>query len=384
MSTGIFPTLLTTSTEPVIKGGIKVDAEMLSKLESFRKEHGRKPAFPGHVPAPEVPAEPMKPALVLKDGEAAFSDVFGIKKPIKDFGLTVLKDELWEERVRNFIPSIDTSYVFPEVETQIVVSALIRMRRSQLVHGPKGSGKSTLMEQVCARLHIPFLRVNMAEDAEGSRLFGTLGAKAGEIVWREGPAEIAATAKYNGEVRGAVLGVDEVSSAPAGINLNMQWMLERNGKIMLSEKPEGDTLIMPGPNFHVYCTDNTVLQGDTTGKYAGTNVQNEAFLDRMSSVVYLGYLSLDHEVGIMVGKAGVSVAEARKMRALADLVRNAYDLGQINFNISPRGLVEWGEEAKHWDSFEMGFKYTFYNKLVDTDRSKVNEMYRKVYGKEVA
>jgi cobaltochelatase CobS len=340
------------------------------------------------TPAAEAVAEPVaapKAApLVLKDGETTFSGLFGIKEVVKDFGVTVLNDSLWDVGVRNFIPNVDPDYVFPPVVTEVVVSALVRGKRSQFVHGPKGSGKSTLMEQVCAKLRIPFFRVNMAEDAEGSRLFGAIGAKAGEIVWREGPAEIAATARYDGVLKGCVLQVDEVSAAPAGINLNMQWMLERNGKIMLGEKPEGETLIHPGPSFHVYCTDNTVLQGDTTGKYVGTNVQNEAFLDRMSSVVYLGYLSAKHEFDIITNKTEMTLDQAKQMRALADLVRAAYDQSKVNFNISPRGLVEWGEEAHHWGDMAMGFKYTFFNKLTEADKPKVNEMYRKVFGKEVA
>lgn len=359
-----------------------VDQAMLEQLRKMANANGASATSA----APMAPPAPVKkPVFVLKSGETAFSDLFGIANPINDFGIMVYEDEKWDEHHRNMIPDVDPDYIFPPEVTEVVVSALVRGKRSQFVHGPKGSGKSSLGEQVCAKLRIPFYRVNMAEDAEGSRLFGGVKVKNGELGWAPGPAELAATAMYDGVLKGAFLQVDEVSAAPAGINLNMQWMLERNGKIMLSEKPEGDTLIRPGTGFHVLCTDNTVLQGDTTGKYSGTNVQNEAFLDRMSSVVYLGYLSAEHELGIITAKTGVKMAEAKKMRALAELIRAAYDQSKINFNISPRGLIEWGEETCHWNNdVAMGFKYTFFNKLVEADKSKVNDMFKKVYAKEVA
>lgn len=356
-----------------------LDAAMMEHLKQMGG--GRKPTATAVAEA-ELPEEPAKP-VVLKDGEQLFSSLFGVKA-VRDFGIKPYEDSKWDASIRNMIPDKDPDYIFPVGITEVVVSAIVRGKRSQFIHGPKGSGKSSLGEQICAVLRIPFFRVNMAEDAEGSRLFGTVKVKDGSLGWAPGPAELAATAMYDGVLKGAFLQVDEVSAAPAGINLNMQWMLERNGKIMLSEKPEGDTLIRPGPAFHIMCTDNTVLQGDTTGKYSGTNTQNEAFLDRMSSVVYLGYLSAEHELALIDAKTGVTKAAAKKMRQLADLIRNAYDSGKINFNISPRGLIEWGEEACHWGSVEMGFKYTFFNKLLESDRPKVNEMYKKVYGTEVA
>lgn len=333
------------------------------------------------VPAPGVSIPGVtREVLKLGPGERAFSEVFGLDCVLKDYAVKQYEDDKWDMLSRSMIPDPDPHYVFPAGITEIVVAAMMRGKRSQLIHGPKGSGKSSLTEQVCARLRVPFWRVNMAEDAEGSRLFGGPTVSKGEVVWAAGPAEQAALATYDGTVIGGVLQVDEVSSSPAGVNLNMQWMLETNGKIMLSEKPSGERMIRPGSMFHVVCTDNTVLQGDTTGRYAGTNVQNEAFLDRMSVVSYLGYVDAKHEIAILKNKCGVGAKEAGNMRKVAGMIRAAYDSGKLNFNISPRGLIDWADEANFWGSTKAGFTNTFLHKLLPEDKEAVREMYFKVYG----
>lgn len=325
----------------------------------------------------ESPSEVAAAPAVLKDGEVLFSSLFGFVPPVRgDFGIKQYKPEDWPEWARFYIPTHNKQHIWSKRETEQLVSAMFRGKRSGFVHGPKGCGKSQMGEQVCAVLNIPFFRVNLSEDAESSRLFGSPNVIEGSLGWTKGMAEMAA------EI-GGFLCVDEVSAAPAGINLAMQWMLERDGKILLENKPEqsGERLIVPKSTFFVLCTDNTQLQGDTTGKYAGTQVQNEAFIDRMQFVMAMGYMKTEDEVNMLLGyypklKKGV----AGKMVALATQVRNMYDQRKLGLTISPRGLIEWADESLDTGNVSESFRYTVFDKYTDADKSAVNDLFMRVFG----
>jgi len=327
----------------------------------------------------ESPVEdgPTKAAIVLKNGEQLFSAVFGFVPPVRgDFAVPVRTPADWPSWAHAYIPSKNEQHIWSQKETEMVVSAMIRGKRSGLIHGPKGCGKSQLGEQVCAYLCIPFFRVNLSEDAEGSRVFGAPNVIEGSLDWTKGMAEMAA------EI-GGVLCVDEVSAAPPGINLNMQWMLEKNGKILLENKPEqaGERLIVPKSGFFVLCTDNTQLQGDTTGKYGGTQVQNEAFIDRMQFVIAMGYMDPAKEIEMIKGYYKKLRKEtATKMVTLATQIRNLYDNKKVGLTISPRGLLEWAEEAVDTGSIPEAFRYTIYDKFMDADKTQVNDLFMRVFG----
>lgn len=327
---------------------------------------------------PESPTEDPATAapIVLKDGEQLFSKVFGFVPPIRgDFAVPVRSLSDWPEWAHSYVPTANAKHVWPQKETEMVVSAMIRGKRSGFVHGPKGCGKSQLGEQICAKLCIPFFRVNMSEDAEGARVFGSMNVVEGSLAWTKGMAEMAAEL-------GAVLMVDEVSAAPPGINLNMQWMLEKNGKILLENKPEqaGERLIVPKNGFFVLCTDNTQLQGDTTGKYGGTQVQNEAFIDRMNFVISMNYMAPAQEIEMIKGyNKKLKKETATKMVQLATQIRSMYDNRKVGLTISPRGLLEWAEEAVDMGSIAEAFRYTIYDKYTDADKSAVADLFHRVF-----
>lgn len=325
----------------------------------------------------EAPSEAPKAAVALKSGEVLFSSVFGYTPPVRgDFGVRKYTPADWPEWSHAFIPSVNTSHVWSKRETEVLVSALQRGKRSGFVHGPKGCGKSQLGEQVCAVLCIPFFRVNLSEDAESSRLFGSPNVVEGSLSWTKGMAEMAA------EI-GAFLCVDEVAAASAGINLSMQWMLEKNGKILLENKPEqsGERLIVPKSTFFVLCTDNTQLQGDTSGKYGGTQVQNEAFIDRMQFVIAMNYMDSAAEIKMITGyHKGLKKPVATKMVQLAGQVRSLYDQRKLGMTISPRGLLEWAEESLDMDNLQEAFRCTIFDKYTEADKTVLNDLFMRVFG----
>lgn len=325
--------------------------------------------------AAPAPVEEAKP-VVLKEGEVLFSSVFGFVPPIRgDFGIKVHDRAEYEAWAHDYIPEVQATYIFPKMETETVVASMLKDRRAGFVHGPKGCGKSKLGEQVCARLGIPFFRVNFSEDAESARLFGSVDAVEGSLDWVAGMAELAAQC-------GGFLQLDEVSACPPGIALSMQWMMERDGKILLENKPArcGDRLIRPKKGFHILCTDNTTLQGDTSGKYTGTQVQNEAFIDRMQYTLAMGYLSAAIESDMVKGyHPTLKKTVINNMVKLAGFIRSMYDARDVSQTISPRGLIEWGEELVDTGSCEHAFTVSIFNKYSPKDRPKLADAYQKVF-----
>lgn len=354
------------------------NAETLRRIERIRQ--ARSGGATSEVLTPVAGLTP--PPLEIGEGQVAYSTVFGASASGRDYAVPMFSQEDWPEEARHYIPSKIMGYVFPPAQTERLVAALFGLNaRAGLIHGPKGSGKSSLPEQVCAFLNIPFFRVNMSQDAESGRLFGGVDVlpEGGGLGWVPGAVEMAATCGG----RGAILQVDEVSASPPGINLAMQWMLERGGQIFLDQKPQrcGDQLIKPGEMFRVVCTDNTALQGDTTGKYVGTNVQNEAFLDRMAYTIELGYMEAAHEVSIITNRIKeFPKGVAEQMVRIAGMIRASYDASETQLTMSPRGLLDWAEQAMFFGSLSEAFRSVFFDKLIPEDKAPINEIYRTVTG----
>ena len=366
------------------------DQQMWERLQRMQLERDKmKPA----KVEPEPSLEPRfdQSNEVTGEGNVSYADKFGESHSGRDYALPQYSDEDWPKWAREYIPEPIAGYVFPKKQTEDVVVGLFKLpMRAQLLHGPKGSGKSSLTEQVCAVLRIPFFRVNMSQDAESGRIFGCVDVQDGSMGWVKGAAEMAATCETtDGRGHGAVLQVDEADACPPGISISMQWMLEKRGKIFLSDKPDneakyGPRQIVPGKDFRVILTSNTQLQGDTTGKYRGTMVQNEAFIDRISQSIFLGYMNEDHEVEVIRGNVpDVPKNIARQMVSIAKLIRSSYDEQDMQYTMSPRGLIEWAEQTMFWGDIGRGYINTFYAKLIDEDRAPAKEHFYSVTGKHL-
>lgn len=319
------------------------------------------------------------------DGYQPIMSVIPLAKCDLNIPIRVFNVEDWPESVRMFIPKVDKQYIFPVDATLAVCfelfSTLTRDKIGpMLLHGPKGSGKSSLFQQICARINMPFIRVNCKMDMESGAIFGMVKYDPSNgIGWVDGP--LTELAKVGG-----FFCLDEASRIPSGIMDSMQYILERGGKVYLSDKPgeSSDKFVEPNEWFRLGLTDNTELQGDTTGKYVSANVQDEAMVDRIATSYRLDYLDPAHEVGIITTKvASIDKLYATKMVQLAKMIRDSYDSGNISFTMSPRGLLEWAEKIERWQDERRAFKLSFYNKLTKTDQAVVGEFYHTVFAENL-
>jgi cobaltochelatase CobS len=313
-------------------------------------------------------------------GWQPFLSVFNVGKVERNIPVRVFKDEDWDVRVRHLIPKVDMLYVFDPEATLAVTDALMAGERAVLLHGPKGSGKTSLPQQICARIRMPYVRINSREDMESSAIFGSVKYDPTHgMSWVDGP--LAELAQFGG-----LFCDDEVSRTPCGINASLMAALEQDSSITLSDKPgtTAEKVINPHPWFRIVCTDNTELQGDTTGKYVGTNVQDEALIDRFNTTFRLGYLSEKHEIAIITGKVkGIDTLTATRMVGLACHIRGAYDSGNVGFTMSPRGLIEWARKIERLDDVRQAFKLSFFNKLTQTDAKVIAEFYHQVFAENL-
>lgn len=311
----------------------------------------------------------------IPDGYIAMSSAFGVRVPknVRDIAVKVYSDDAWPERVRMFIPEPIEGYIWPTKELSMFLVGLMHNDRV-LLHGEAGTGKSSLAEQVCARLRIPFMRVNCREDMESSALFGSITVEDGSIGWVPGPAEELGRC-------GGVLQVDEISAAPPGINMAMQWMLEDRGKIFLADKPgkPEDKMVSPVDTFRIVATDNTRLQGDTSGGFAGTQVQNSAMLDRFTNVIQMDYPPKKDEEKMLTARTDVPKDLAKRIVQVAGLIRAAFREGSVNYPLSPRGTLEWARKACQIGDVQLAFHSVYFNKLIDDDRRVVESLYNRVF-----
>jgi len=332
---------------------------------------GKAPKAPTTA-APDAPAVPPKAPTMLEYGHVWFSDVFGYKPKFGDFGVRVL-DNPADPEIARLIPSVDPDYVLQKDEAALLVAGMMDGDKT-LITGPTGSGKSSLVKYVCAKLNRPFIRINMSGDVESAALFGTLVVRGGATVWEDGA--ITEAAKY-----GAVCLVDEWELMPAEIAMGMQNLLEDGGYLYLKEKPgtSDERTVHPDADFRLVFAGNTVGQGDVTGAFSGVGVQNTATIDRFTNTIRLGYLSQKHEVDIITSKSSVDKKVATDMVRLASLVRTAYEQGKVGLTISPRTLINWARKQQRYD-VQYALQVSYLEKLTPDDSKSVSELYTKVFG----
>jgi cobaltochelatase CobS len=337
------------------------------------------PAVDAPAPAPVVEEPEKEPEL--KAGQVLFSKLTGTSKgalkkmKLKDFAVSVLDASIIPAEVKAFIPKANPAYNIQIDEAHALMMAW-EMDEKVLITGPTGSGKSSLIQYACALTNRPMIRVNMSGDIESSVIFGSLVVENGATVWKDGP--VTEAVRY-----GAVTLLDEWDVTPPEILFSLQWLFEKGGQLFLKEQPGDSTskFITPHPNFRLVCAGNTVGQGDDTGRYSGTNVQNNASIDRFQTTIKLDYLDANHEVRVIEDSVpGLVNGMAQKMVSFANLVRTACNQNTINLTMSPRTLINWGEKVATFGDVRRALLLAFANKLRDTDRKIVGEFYTKVFG----
>jgi len=309
----------------------------------------------------------------LPDMKVSVRQVFGI-----DSDLEVPAYSEAEEHV----PDVDPDYLFDRTTTLAILAGFAKNRRV-IVTGYHGTGKSTHIEQVAARLNWPCVRVNL--DSHISRV-DLIGKDA--IVIREG---MQVTEFRDGMLPWALqhnvaLCFDEYDAGRPDVMFVIQRVLEVSGKLTLLDQ---NKVIRPHPAFRLFATANTVGLGDTTGLYHGTQQINQGQMDRWSIVTTLNYLPHDNEVEIVLAKAqSYRNAEGRdtinKMVRVADLTRNAFMNGDISTVMSPRTVITWAENADIFCDLAFAFRVTFLNKCDELERPIVAEFYQRCFGVELA
>ncbi|MGB5215961.1 MAG: cobaltochelatase subunit CobS [Anderseniella sp.] len=280
-----------------------------------------------------------------------------------------------------YVPEIDEDYLF-NPETTLAILAGFAHNRRVMVSGFHGTGKSTHIEQVAARLKWPLVRINLDSHISRIDLVGkdAIVIKDGKQIteFREGILPWA----YQNNV---ALVFDEYDAGRPDVMFVIQRVLESSGRLTLLDQAR---VLKPHPAFRLFATANTVGLGDTTGLYHGTQQINQAQMDRWSIIVQLNYLSHEQECGIVLSKnkpfrdaAGKKVVS--NMVRLADLTRNAFMVGDLSTVMSPRTVITWAENATIFNDVGLAFRMTFLNKCDELERALVAEFYQRCFGEEL-
>jgi cobaltochelatase CobS len=301
-------------------------------------------------------------------------DVFGIDAELDVPAFSVRTEH---------VPEIDPAYQFDR-ETTLAILAGFAFNRRVMVQGYHGTGKSTHIEQVAARLNWPCIRVNL--DSHISRI-DLIGKDA--IVLKDG--------KQVTEFREGILPwtlqhpcalvFDEYDAGRPDVMFVIQRVLEVEGRLTLLDQ---NRVIRPHSAFRLFATANTVGLGDTTGLYHGTQQINQGQMDRWNIVATLNYLPHAQEVAIVLAKLGIPASDialkrrTESMVALADLTRAGFIAGDISTVMSPRTVITWAENTRIFGDVGFAFRLTFLNKCDEAERNTVAEYYQRCFNEEIS
>jgi cobaltochelatase CobS len=279
------------------------------------------------------------------------------------------------------VPDLDPDYLFNK-ETTLAILAGFEHNRRVMVTGYHGTGKSTHIEQVAARLNWPCVRINL--DSHISRI-DLIGKDA--IVVENG---MQVTAFKEGILpwafqRPVALVFDEYDAGRPDVMFVIQRVLEAEGRLTLLDQ---NKVLTPHPFFRLFSTTNTIGLGDTTGLYHGTQQINQGQMDRWSIVTTLNYLPHDKEVEIVLAKLPLYQSkEGREaisaMVRVADMTRNAFMNGDIATVMSPRTVITWAQNAEIFQDIGYAFRVTFLNKCDELERPTVAEFYQRAFGEDL-
>jgi cobaltochelatase CobS len=281
-----------------------------------------------------------------------------------------------------YVPDLDNAYRFDR-DTTLAILAGFAFNRRVMIQGYHGTGKSTHIEQVAARLNWPCVRINL--DSHISRI-DLVGKDA--IVLRDGQQ---VTEFREGLLPWALqhpvaLVFDEYDAGRPDVMFVIQRVLEVQGKLTLLDQ---NRVIRPHPAFRLFSTTNTIGLGDTTGLYHGTQQINQGQMDRWSIVATLNYLTHDSEVEIVLAKVPSYAATPEKKKQIAamvrvaDMTRNAFVNGDLSTVMSPRTVITWAENAEIFGDLGFAFRLTFLNKCDELERASVAEFYQRCFGEEL-
>ncbi|BBK45103.1 cobaltochelatase subunit CobS [Allostella vacuolata] len=324
----------------------------------------------------------MATATSPRAAEAAPNGLPDIKVSVRDtFGIDSDMAVPAFSSPTEHVPDKDVAYRFDH-DTTLAILAGFAYNRRVMIQGYHGTGKSTHIEQVAARLNWPCIRVNL--DSHISRI-DLVGKDA--IVLRDGKQ---VTEYREGLLPWALqhptaIVFDEYDAGRPDVMFVIQRVLEIEGKLTLLDQ---NKVIRPHPSFRLFATANTVGLGDTTGLYHGTQQINQGQMDRWNIVATLNYLPHADEVEIVLAKMpSYQTDEGKKtisqMVACADLTRAGFINGDISTVMSPRTVITWAENTRIFGDIGFAFRLTFLNKCDEVERASVAEYYQRCFGTEL-
>jgi len=308
----------------------------------------------------------------IPDTEVSVQQTFGISSELKVPAFS---------RPTQHVPALDQSYRFDHDTTMAILSGFAYGRKV-LVQGYHGTGKSTHIEQVAARLNWPCVRVNLDSHISRMDLVGkdAIVLKDGKQIteFREG---ILPWAYQNA----TALVFDEYDAGRPDVMFVIQRVLEAEGRLTLLDQSR---VLHPHPSFRLFATANTVGLGDTTGLYHGTQPINQGQMDRWNIVAVLNYLEHDAEVEIVLSKVSEYQDEEGRdmvsaMVRLADMTRAGFMNSDISTVMSPRTVLTWAENTRLFGDMGFAFRLTFLNKCDETERPVIAEYYQRCFGRDL-
>jgi cobaltochelatase CobS len=318
----------------------------------------------------ETPAQDELLTLA-PDHQVSIREVFGVDSDMKVPAFTIRDSH---------VPDLDPAYRF-DPQTTLAICAGFAFDRRVMVQGYHGTGKSTHIEQIAARLNWPMIRVNLDSHVSRIDLVGkdAIVLKDGKQIteFREGMLPWCLQ-------RPMALVFDEYDAGRPDVMFVIQRVLEAQGRLTLLDQ---NRVIRPNPFFRLFSTTNTIGLGDTTGLYHGTQQINQGQMDRWSIVTTLNYLAHDVEAEIVLAKVpsyDKTVEGRRQVAAMvrvADMSRNAFMNGDISTVMSPRTVITWAQNAEIFaGDLALSFRVTFLNKCDELERATVAEFYQRAFG----
>ena len=284
-------------------------------------------------------------------------------------------------RKSDLVPDIDKDYVFDRDTTLAILSGFSHNKKV-IIHGYHGTGKSTHITQVAARLNWPCVRINLDSHISRIDLIGkdAIIVKDGKQIteFKEGILPWS----YQNPV---ALVFDEYDAGRSDVMFVLQRILESDGNFTLLDR---NKVVKQNKFFRLFATANTIGLGDTTGLYTGTQQINQAQLDRWEIVTTLNYLSLEEEIKIVLSKnKNLNNPEGKdkikNMVNVAQLTRKGFMSGDISTVMSPRTVLNWCNNTEIFKNIGYAFRITFLNKCDNAEKSIIAEYYQRCFGEEL-
>lgn len=275
-----------------------------------------------------------------------------------------------------FVPSHDENYKY-NLEQLIPLAVGVSQNDNILMVGPTGCGKTTLIQELASILNQPFRRYNLNGQVKVAHFLGEKTLEPSDdgqaiVVWVDGVLPQAMRC-------GFWLLLDELDMCPPQILAALQGVLEQD-KILVIMDNQGE-VVKPHPDFRIFATANTLGKGDESGLYAGTNILNEAFLDRFGTILECPYLEPDEEIDVLMLKTGIDKAIAEKMVETANKVRLGFEKDECYSTFSTRKLLSWASKAVVSDDVVQSCKVAVLNRLPRDDREFVANVLQRIFGK---